>query len=255
MKIFPAIDLRDGKVVRLLKGDYDQMTVYGDDPVDYAREFEAKGAEFLHVVDLDGAKDGDTPNFQVVKRLAAETGLKVEIGGGIRSEETIRRYIDAGVYRVILGTVAVKEPEFTTEMIKKYKEKIAVGVDISGRYVAIHGWKEVSQMTVDDLFAKLTKDGVSCIICTDIAKDGAMEGTNQALYKELSEKYPVDIVASGGVSSMADVAALLDMGVYGAIIGKAIYNGAIDLEKAIALARSIEQADVFAALFEEGGAK
>lgn len=234
MKIFPAIDLRDGKVVRLLKGDYDKMTVYGEDPVATAKGFEAEGAEFLHVVDLDGAKDGDTPNFQVVKRLAAETGLKVEIGGGIRDEETIRRYIDAGVYRVILGTIAVKDPEFTTRMIGKYGDKVAVGVDISGRQVAIHGWTEVSGISVDDIFAKLCADGVSCIICTDIAKDGAMEGTNRELYKELSEKYPVDIVASGGVSSMEDVEALRSMGVYGAIIGKALYTGAIDLKKAIA---------------------
>ncbi len=255
MKIFPAIDLRDGKVVRLLKGDYDQMTVYGDDPVAYAKEFEAKGAEFLHAVDLDGAKDGDTPNFRVVERLVQETGLRVEIGGGIRSEETIRRYLDAGVYRVILGTIAVKDPAFITEMIKKYGERIAVGVDISGRYVATHGWKEVSAITVDEMFAKLAADGVSCIICTDISKDGAMAGTNQALYKELSETYSVDIVASGGVSSMADVAALLDLGISGAIIGKALYQGAIDLEKAITLAKTIAQADTLAAQLGEGGAK
>lgn len=236
MKLFPAIDLRDGQVVRLLKGDYNQMTVFGDDPTAAAKKFEEAGAEFLHVVDLDGAKDGDTPNFQVVKRLAEETGLKVEIGGGIRDEETIKRYLDAGVYRVILGTIAVKDPQFTTEMIKKYGDKIAVGVDINGRSVAIHGWTEISDITVDDIFAKLSADGVSCIICTDISKDGAMEGTNRELYKELSENYPVDIVASGGVSSADDVKALAEMGVYGAIIGKALYTGDIDLKEAIALA-------------------
>lgn len=236
MKLFPAIDLRDGQVVRLLKGDYNQMTVFGDDPTAAAKKFEEAGAEFLHVVDLDGAKDGDTPNFQVVKRLAEETGLKVEIGGGIRDEETIKRYLDAGVYRVILGTIAVKDPQFTAEMIKKYGDKIAVGVDINGRSVAIHGWTEVSDITVDDIFAKLSADGVSCIICTDISKDGAMEGTNRKLYKELSENYPVDIVASGGVSSADDVKALAEMGVYGAIIGKALYTGDIDLKEAIALA-------------------
>lgn len=233
MKIFPAIDLREGKVVRLLKGDYDKMTVYGDDPVAAARKFADAGAEFLHVVDLDGAKDGDTPNFQVVERLAAESGLKVEVGGGIRNEETIRKYIDAGVYRVILGTIAVKDPEFTAEMIGRYGEKIAVGVDISGRNVAIHGWTEVSSISVDEIFAKLCQDGVSCIICTDIAKDGAMEGTNRELYRELSNTYPVEIVASGGVSDMDDVLALREMGVYGAIIGKALYTGDIDLAKAI----------------------
>lgn len=233
MKIFPAIDLRGGQVVRLLKGDYDQMTVYGDDPLAVAKDFASKGAEFLHVVDLDGAKDGDNPNFDVVAALAKESGLKVEIGGGIRSEETIKKYIDAGVFRVILGTIAVKDPAFTTEMIRKYGDKIAVGVDISGRNVAIHGWTEVSDISVDEIFSKLAGDGVSCIICTDISKDGAMEGTNRALYKELGEKYPVDIVASGGVSSMEDVKALKEMGVYGAIIGKAIYTGDIDLEEAI----------------------
>ncbi len=241
MKIFPAIDLRDGKVVRLLKGDYDQMTVYGDDPAAQAKAFAAQGAEYLHVVDLDGAKDGDTPNFQVVRRLARETGLKVEIGGGIRDEETIQRYIDAGVFRVILGTIAVKNPAFTSEMIKKYGEKIAVGVDISGRSVAVAGWREITPVSVDEIFKKLTEDGVSCIICTDISKDGAMEGTNRNLYKELSEKYPVKIVASGGVSSMDDVAALKDLNLYGAIIGKALYTGDIDLSEAIRLCEDAEE--------------
>lgn len=237
MKIFPAIDLRGGQVVRLLKGDYDQMTVYGDDPLAVAKEFASKGAEFLHVVDLDGAKDGNNPNFDVVKTLAEESGLKVEIGGGIRDEETIKKYIDAGVFRVILGTIAVKNPEFTTEMIKKYGDKIAVGVDISGRQVAIHGWTEVSAISVDEIFEKLVADGVSCIICTDISKDGAMEGTNRALYQELNEKYPIDIVASGGVSDMEDILALKEMDIYGAIIGKALYTGDIDLEDAIGVSK------------------
>lgn len=238
MKIFPAIDLRGGKVVRLLKGDYDQMTVFGDDPLAVAKKFAAAGAEFLHVVDLDGAKDGDNPNFDAVGELAAGSGLKVEIGGGIRSEETIKKYLDAGVWRVILGTIAVKNPAFTADMIKKYGARVAVGVDIDGRNVAIHGWTEVSEITVDQIFARLAADGVSCIICTDISKDGAMEGTNRQLYRELSEKYPVDIVASGGVSSMEDVSALADMGVYGAIIGKALYTGDIDLAAAIAAAEA-----------------
>lgn len=237
MKIFPAIDLRGGQVVRLLKGDYDQMTVYGNDPLAVAKEFASKGAEFLHVVDLDGAKDGNNPNFDVVKTLAEESGLKVEIGGGIRDEETIKKYIDAGVFRVILGTIVVKNPEFTTEMIKKYGDKIAVGVDISGRQVAIHGWTEVSAISVDEIFEKLAADGVSCIICTDISKDGAMEGTNRALYQELNEKYPVDIVASGGVSDMEDILALKEMDIYGAIIGKALYTGDIDLEDAIGVSK------------------
>ena len=241
MKIFPAIDLRDGKVVRLLKGDYDKMTVYGEDPLAAAKKFAAAGAEFLHVVDLDGAKDGETPNFETVKRLAQESGLKVEIGGGIRDEETIRRYLDVGVYRVILGTIAVKDPEFTSRMISKYGSRIAVGVDIFGRNVAIHGWTEVSEISVDEIFAKLCQDGVKCIICTDISKDGAMEGTNRQLYQELSEKYPVEIVASGGVSSMGDVLALREMGVYGAIIGKALYTGDIDLAEAIVQSKEADK--------------
>lgn len=241
MKIFPAIDLRDGKVVRLLKGDYDKMTVYGEDPLAAAKKFATAGAEFLHVVDLDGAKDGETPNFETVKRLAQEGSLKVEIGGGIRDEETIKRYLDVGVYRVILGTIAVKDPEFTSRMISKYGSRIAVGVDISGRNVAIHGWTEVSEISVDEIFSKLCQDGASCIICTDISKDGAMEGTNRQLYQELSEKYPVEIVASGGVSSMGDVLALREMGVYGAIIGKALYTGDIDLAEAIVQSKEADK--------------
>lgn len=243
MKIFPAIDLRDGKVVRLLQGDYDKMTVYGEDPLAAAKKFEAAGAEFLHVVDLDGAKDGETPNFQVVRQIAEETSLKVEIGGGIRSEETIARYLGAGVYRVILGTVAVTDPEFTAQMIEKYGAKIAAGVDISGRNAAVCGWREISAVSVDEIFDRLTKDGVSCIICTDISKDGAMEGTNRSLYRELAGKYPVDMVASGGVSSLEDIAALREIGIFGAIIGKALYTGDIDLAEAVETAEKAEKAE------------
>ena len=199
MKIFPAIDLRGGKVVRLLKGDYDRMTVFGDDPLAVAKEFAEAGAEFLHVVDLDGAKDGDNPNFDIVKMLAQKSGLKVEI----------------------LGTIAVENPIFTADMIAKYGDQIAVSVDIAGRNVAVRGWREISQITVDAIFDRLTADGVNCVICTDISKDGAME------------KYSVNIVASGGVSSMEEVKALTGMGVYGAIIGKALYTGDIDLASAI----------------------
>ena len=242
MKIFPAIDLREGKVVRLLKGDYDKMTIYGEEPVATAKEFQASGAEFLHVVDLDGAKDGDTPNFKVVSDIIENTQLKVEIGGGIRDEETIRRYIEAGVFRVILGTIAIKDPEFTTRMIGKYGDKIAVGVDINGRNVAIHGWTETSRVSVDEIFAKLCADGGKTVICTDISKDGAMEGTNRELYKELGSKYNIDIVASGGVSTMEDIKALADMDLYGAIIGMAIYTDAIDLAEAIDLANEIKEA-------------
>lgn len=233
MKIFPAIDLRGGKVVRLLKGDYDRMTVYGEEPAAVAEKFEAEGAEFLHVVDLDGAKNGNTPAFATVRDIVGRTGLKVEIGGGIRSEETIRRYLDVGVYRVILGTAAAEDPEFTERMIGKYGEKIAAGVDLSNGMAAVRGWKEVTRISAEELFGRLCGAGISCVICTDIAKDGAMAGANRALYRRLSEQFAVNIVASGGVSSLEEVRALAETGIYGAIIGKALYTGDVDLRRAI----------------------
>ncbi len=237
MKIFPAIDLINGQVVRLLKGDYDKVTVYGNDPLSVAKDFEACGAEFIHIVDLDAAKDGKVHNFNIIKSICENNNLKVEFGGGIRSEDVIKQYIEAGVFRVILGTIAIKNPKFTKEMIKKYKEKIAVGVDISGEMVAIHGWTEVSSVSCDEIFSDLESAGAKCVICTDISKDGAMEGTNLALYRDLSEKYSIDIVASGGVSSIEDVKALKGMNIYGAILGKALYTGAVDLKQAIEVAK------------------
>ncbi len=237
MKIFPAIDLKDKKAVRLLRGDYNQVTVFNDNPVEVAKKFEALGAEYLHVVDLDGAKDGETTNFYTVKDIIENTSLKVEIGGGIRSEEIIKKYIDAGAYRVIIGTVAVTDPEFTYAMIEKYGNKIAVGVDISDGYVAVKGWTEISSVTCDQLFSVLEEKGVDTIICTDISKDGAMQGTNLELYKSLSEKYKINIVASGGVSDIDNVKALAKIGVYGAILGKALYLEKIDLSQAIEVAK------------------
>lgn len=237
MNIFPAIDLINGQVVRLLKGDYDKVTVYGNDPVSVAKDFEKCGAEFIHIVDLDAAKDGKVHNFDIIKAICDETNLKVEIGGGVRSEDVIKQYIDAGVFRVILGTIAIKNPEFTKEMISKYKEKIAIGVDISEGMVAIHGWTEVSVISCDELFADLEKAGADCVICTDISKDGAMQGTNLELYRDLSQKYSINIVASGGVSSMSDITALKEMNLYGAILGKALYQGAVDLKEAIEVAK------------------
>lgn len=231
MKIFPAIDLRDGEVVRLLKGDYNQMTVYGENPLEVAEEFEDAGAEFLHVVDLDGAIDGSQPNFAAVKEIIEGTGLKVEIGGGIRSEEIIVEYAQAGALRVIIGTMAIKDPEFTARMIKKHGRNVAVGVDISDGKVAIKGWTEVTDKTVDDMCQELIDYGVRTIICTDISKDGAMEGTNIELYRSLVEQYGdyVDIIASGGISTMDDLEKLHEIGVDGVIIGRALYNGALDL--------------------------
>lgn len=237
MNIFPAIDLINGQVVRLLKGDYDKVTVYGNDPLSVAKDFEACGAEYIHIVDLDAAKDGCVHNFNIIKSICQETNLKVEIGGGVRSEDVIKQYIEAGVYRVILGTIAIKNPDFTKEMIKKYGDKIAIGVDISEGMVAIHGWTEVSAISCDELFADLERAGASCVICTDISKDGAMQGTNLELYRDLSKKYSINIVASGGVSSMDDICALKEMNLYGAILGKALYTGAVDLSKAIEVAK------------------
>ncbi len=233
MKLFPAIDLYDGKAVRLYKGDYSEMTVYSENPIEIARDFENSGAKNIHIVDLEGAKDGTTPNINIVKQIASETNLFTEIGGGIRNIETVEKYINAGVDRVILGTAAVKDPEFLVKAVELYKEKIAVGVDIKDGFVAIKGWTEKSQYTCFEFCEKMQKIGVKTIICTDISKDGAMQGTNRELYKELSQKFNIDITASGGVSTLEDIKALKEMNLYAAIIGKAYYIGAIDLKEAL----------------------
>ena len=233
MNVFPAIDLYDKKAVRLYKGDYNQMTVYSERPWEIAIDFEKKGAKFIHVVDLEGAKTGKTPNLEIVKKIAASTDLFLEIGGGIRDMETVTTYLQNGANRVILGTSAVKDEEFLKEALSVYGDKIAVGADIKDGYVAIKGWIEKSEYSLEDFLNKMQNLGVKTIICTDISKDGAMKGTNLELYKELSKKYSLDIVASGGVSSLEDVIALNEMDLYGAIIGKAYYTGAIDLQKAI----------------------
>ena len=233
MNLFPAIDLYDKKAVRLFKGDYAQMTIYSDKPWEIAKDFEAKGAKFIHVVDLEGAKTGLTPNLDVVKRIAAETDLFLEIGGGIRDMKTVKAYLENGADRVILGTSAVNDEAFLKEALSVYGEKIAVGADVKDGYIAIKGWIEKSQYSLDEFLSKMQNLGVKTVICTDISKDGAMKGTNLALYSELSKKYTLDIVASGGVSSIDDVKALNEMNLYGAIIGKAYYTGAIDLKEAI----------------------
>ena len=235
MKIFPAIDLKEGKVVRLQQGDYNKMTVYGEDPLAVAREFEEAGAEFLHVVDLDGAKDGNTVNFAAVREIIEDTDLKVEIGGGIRNEEIVMEYARIGALRVIIGTMAVKDPEYTARMIRRHGEHVAVGVDIAGINVAINGWTQVTSTSVDEMFQTLIDDGVKTIICTDIAKDGVMGGTNVRLYDKLVKDYGgyVDIIASGGISSDDDLQKLSEIGVDGAIIGKALYTGALDLAEVI----------------------
>ena len=233
MFIFPAIDIIDGKAVRLYKGDYRQMTVYNENPVEVALAFRAAGAGFIHLVDLEGAKSGDTPNFETVKAIKQSSALFCEIGGGIRSMETVERYLDAGLDRVILGTAAVENEAFLKEAVRRFGEKIAVGVDIKDGCVAVKGWLENSGADAFDFCRKMEEIGVKTLICTDISKDGAMQGTNVSLYRELSERFGVQITASGGVSSPEDIRCLRAMGLYGAIIGKAYYTGAIDLAQAI----------------------
>ncbi len=236
MIIFPAIDLYDGKAVRLYKGDYQNMTVYSDDPLSVAKDFEACGATHIHMVDLEGAKDGTTPNLSVVHSVAQSTSLFVEIGGGIRDMKTVEAYLSAGVSRVILGTAALTDEDFLKQAVKTYGDKIAVGADVRDGYIAIKGWLETSACTLEDFLSKMQSIGVKTVICTDISRDGAMRGTNLELYGALSKNFGMDIVASGGVSSLSDVEALRQMDLYGAIIGKAYYTGAIDLRRAIEVA-------------------
>ena len=237
MKIFPAIDLIGAQAVRLVKGDYNQKTVYNSDPIEVAKSFYSKGAEYLHLVDLDGAKSGNTDNFEVIRQIVNKSGLKVEVGGGIRNMQTVEKYLSAGVFRVIIGTAAITDPDFLDEALEKYGEKIAVGVDIKDGFVATHGWTEVSDVSCEEFVQKMQQKGVKTIICTDISKDGMMSGTNIELYKSLSERFSIDITASGGVSTLEDVETLNDMNMYGAILGKALYTGAIDLEKAIEITK------------------
>ena len=235
MKIFPAIDLFGGQAVRLYKGDYDQMTVYDPEPLNTVRKFEAAGAKNLHLVDLEGAKTGQTTNLPTIEKLAANTGLFIEVGGGIRNMDTVRRYLEAGASRVILGTAAVTDPDFLAAAVAAYGDKIAVGADLKDGKVAIKGWLETSQEGWEAFFDKMQTLGVSTIICTDISKDGAMQGTNRELYKLLAQKYTMNTIASGGMSSLENIQALKAAGVHGAIIGKAYYTGAIDLAQAVKL--------------------
>ena len=237
MNNFPAIDLYERKAVRLFKGDYAEMTVYSDNPIEIARDFEAKGAKFIHIVDLEGAKNGETPNFDTVKEIAQNTGLFCEIGGGIRSLDTVEKYLSAGLDSVILGTAAVNDEVFLRNAVNKYGDKIAVGVDIKDGFVAVKGWTEKSEYSCFDFCEKMREIGVKTLICTDISRDGAMKGTNRQLYRELSEKFDMNITASGGVSSIDDIKALRQLDLYGAIIGKAYYIGAIDLCEALEAAK------------------
>lgn len=237
MHIFPAIDLYDGKAVRLLKGDYREMTVYSDNPLEIAKDFEKAGAAFLHIVDLEGAKTGETPNIGTIENIVKNTALFTEVGGGIRTLETVEKYINAGVMRVILGTAAVTDEAFLRRAVSLYGDKIAVGIDIKDGFVAIKGWTALSTFTPFEFCEKMQNIGVKTVICTDVSKDGAMQGTNVGLYKELSEKFDTNIIASGGVRDMEDIKKLKALGIYGAIIGKAYYTKAISLEKAIEVAK------------------
>ena len=235
MKIFPAIDLRNGKAVRLYQGDYDQMTVYSDSPVDVAKSFKAKGASCLHLVDLDGAKDGRLVNFETIKEIVEEVDMYVEVGGGIRDEERIKQYLELCVGRVILGTIAVKDPGFLEAMVTKYGEKIAVGVDARDGFVAINGWKEITDRESFEFCRYLRDIGVRSIIYTDFSRDGGIEGTNMEAYRKLQEIEGLEVTASGGISFEEEITALRDVAA-AAILGKAIYSGKLDLERAVKLA-------------------
>lgn len=233
MDLFPAIDLRGGKAVRLYQGDYDQMTVYNDDPAAQARAFVEAGAKFLHVVDLDGAKDDTTANMDTIAAIAKQGGLYIEVGGGIRDEERIRRYLDLGVNRCILGTVAVKNFAFAADMAQKYGDQIAVGVDMKDGFVAVNGWKEVTPEPGVAFCRRCAAAGVRAVIATDISRDGTLQGTNMELYRELLTIPGLRVTASGGIAAMAELETLKAMGCHAAILGKSIYTGAIDLAEAV----------------------
>ena len=234
MILFPAIDLIGGKAVRLIKGDYAQMTVYSDNPVAVAQSFEAAGATHIHVVDVEGARDGTTPNFETVSAIIRNTSLKLVLGGGIRDMQTVEKYLQAGAFRVILGTAALTDPAFLRAAVAKYGDKIAVGADLRDGMVATHGWLQTSGVTGAEFIRSMQEIGVRVIICTDISKDGVMGGTNRALYQSLQAEFPqMCFTASGGISDMETVKTLAEMHMYGAILGKALYTGAIDLADAL----------------------
>ena len=233
MVLFPAIDILSGKAVRLYKGDYNAVTVYSERPWEFAEDFVDKGCSAIHIVDLDGAKSGETVNIDTVKRIAAVKGLYSEIGGGIRNMETVSRYLEAGVDRVILGTAALKDSSFLKNALREYGDRIAVGVDLKDGKVAVKGWLETSNKDGIEFLKELEDLGVEGVTVTDISRDGAMKGTNLDLYGRIKEEVSLKVTASGGVSTIEDILALKSMGLYGAIIGKAYYTGAIKLKEAL----------------------
>ena len=240
MKLFPAIDLIGGKAVRLLRGDYEKMTVYSDDPVSVARSFRDTGARFIHLVDLEGARDGEPKNFDTVLEIISIPGLNAEVGGGIRSVETVEQYLSAGVNQVILGTAALEDESLLCSLVSEYYGRITVGVDIRNGFVAVKGWTETSTISALDFMTKLSEIGVHSVICTDISKDGAMGGTNRELYREFCSKFNMNITASGGISTLDDIRTLNGMGLYGAILGRALYTKDINLHAAIEIAGNQE---------------
>ena len=233
MVVLPAIDLKDGKAVRLTKGLMNSAKIYSDEPWQVAKKFEELGSEWLHVVDLNGAFAGEPANLEQIKKIRENTDLKIELGGGIRDEETIKMYLDLGVDRLILGSIAVKKPEFVKEMAKKYP--IAVGIDAKDGYVAVEGWAEVSEMKATELAKKFADAGVEAIIATDIGRDGTLSGVNVEFIKEIKEASNLPVIASGGVKDINDIKLLIKNKIYGTIIGKAFYEGTIDLKEVFEL--------------------
>ena len=233
MILYPAIDLYDGKAVRLKRGRYDDMTVYSDDPLSLARRIRNEGATHLHMVDLQGARSGETDNLNLIEKIASESGLFIELGGGIRSLETIRGYLNAGISRVILGTAAAENEELRTEALSRFGEAVAVGADLKDGFVAVRGWEQQSAWTAEEYFRHLAVLGVTTVICTDVSRDGMLQGSNHALYETLARNFPMHLIASGGVSSLDDLTALRDLGLHGAIVGKAWYTGAVTIPDAL----------------------
>ena len=237
MILYPAIDLFDGKAVRLKRGRYDEMTVYSNDPLSLAKRIHDEGASHLHMVDLQGARSGDTDNLNLIEKIASESGLFIELGGGIRSLETIRGYLNAGISRVILGTAAAENEELLTEALSLFGEAVAVGADLKDGFVAVRGWEQQSAWTAEDYFQHLAGLGVVTVICTDVSRDGMLQGSNHTLYEALARKFPMQIIASGGVSSLEDLTALRELGLHGAIVGKAWYTGAVTIPDALRILR------------------
>ena len=233
MRIYPAIDIIDGACVRLVQGDYSQKTKFADDPCEIAMRWQNEGGEFIHIVDLDGARNGEMPNFDLIVRIADKLNIPIEVGGGVRNMECVEKYLDNGVNRVIIGTSALSNPDFVKEAVAKYGERVVVGIDAKDGMVAVNGWEEVSNTSAIDLAKQMEKIGVKTIIYTDIATDGMLKGPNVKAMEEMTEAVSIDVVASGGVSSADDIARLKDTGVEGAIVGKALYTDTLCLKDAI----------------------